>query len=235
MENKKYLSLERLKQYDTLIKTEIAGEDEATLSSAKSYTNEQIDALTVSQTTKKLSASATGAEVAADGTAKAITALGTPTTATAITDLNTTTINNPTVTEVTIPNVTGNESVTATKISSYGTLPSWSASVADGVLSFDFSAGSKPAGSDVSATNVTLGEALSASSVSTSNVTVATGSKATAAAITGFGEHTTADALTGVKMSAQPTITLSDSGATGVDFVSSVAIGSTSASLTKGE
>jgi len=170
-------------------------------------------------TKTKIGATASGAAVGANGTAKAITALGTPTTAAAITALNTTTVKNPTVTPVSIPNVTGNSAVTATKMSSYGTLPSWSASVSDGVLSFSFGAGTLPTGSDVSASKVTLGTALSASSVSTSDVTVATGSKSTANAITGFGTHTTANALTGVKMTAQPTITLSADATTGVDVV----------------
>lgn len=155
-----------------------------------------------------LSATASGASVAANGTAKPITALGTATTAAAITELNTATIKNPTVTAVSIPNVTGNSDVTATKISSYGTAASWSASVSNGVLSFSWTPNTIAAGSDVTASKTTLGTALSASSVSTSNVTVATGSKNTANAITGFGTHTTATCLTGVKMSAQPTITI---------------------------
>lgn len=175
-----------------------------------------------SPTTTQLSATATGVAVGGNGTAAAITALGTPTTAAAITALNTTTIKNPTVTAVSIPNVTGNSSVTATKISSYGTLPSWSASVTDGVLSFSFGAGSLPTGSDVSATKTTLGTALSASSVTTSNVTVATGSKSTADAITGFGTHTTKSVLTGVKVTAQPTVTLSASDDGDVEVVTGV-------------
>lgn len=192
---------------------------------------------TVSRTQKYLTASVAGTAVGANGTATPITALGTPTTAAAITDLNTTTVKNPTVTAVSIPNVTGNSSVTATKISSYGSAASWGASVADGVLSFSWTPNTVASGSDVSASKVTLGTALSASSVTTSDVTVATGSKSTANAITGFGAHTTATVLTGVKVTTQPTVTLTeaDSTSTGaVPVVSAVTIGSTSASLTNG-
>lgn len=60
----------------------------------------------------------------------------------------------------------------------------------NGVLSFSFTANTPTA-------------------VSTSNVTVATGSKSTAAAITALGTPTTSTVLTGVKVTAQPTITIS--------------------------
>lgn len=162
-----------------------------------------------------LSATAAGVAIGANGTAKPITALGTATTAAAITALNTTTIKNPTVTAVSIPNVTGNTNVTATKISNYGTQASWSASVTNGVLSFSWTPNTVAAGSDVTATKTTLGDALNASSVTTSNVTVATGSKSTANAITGFGAHSTATCLTGVKVTAQPTVTIVSNAASG--------------------
>ena len=161
----------------------------------------------------------TDVAVGANGTAKAITALGTPTTAKAITDLNTTTIKNPTVTPVSIPNVTGNTTVTIPNVTSVGsrtngTAASWGASVSNGVLSFSWTANTPTTvtmptlGTALTATNTTLGTALSASSVSTSDVTVATSSKTTADAITGFGTHTTANALTGVKVTTQPVVTL---------------------------
>lgn len=70
-----------------------------------------------------------------------------------------------------------------------GSAASWGASVTNGVLSFSWTANVPTA-------------------VSTSNKTVVTGSNDTADAITGFGTHTTANALTGVKVTAQPTITV---------------------------
>lgn len=255
---------------------------------------------TITPTTATITATASGAAVASNGTAKAITGFGAHTTDTALgtgatfavtggdastSKMTTTTIKNPTVTAVSIPNVTGNTSVSASKVKSSGSktngsAASWSATVSDGVLSFAWTANTPtavtlPTFDTVTATNTTLGTALSASSVTTSNVTVATGSLSSTGtgaavvtgvsdisvavdsadsvtAITALGTPTTATALTGVKMSAQPTITLtnntvvtdvtasaptvtlSDSGTTGIDFVSGVSIGSTSASLTNG-
>ena len=167
--------------------------------------------------TTKLAATATGVAVGASGTANAITGFGNHTTAAAITELNTTTIKNPTVTTVSVPNVTGNDSVTASKVdTTAGTAASWTASVSNGVLSFDWVANTPTTvtATDVSASKVTLGDALNASSVSTIDVTVATGSKNTAAAITALGTPTTAAALTGVEVTAQPTVTIA-AGATG--------------------
>lgn len=131
-----------------------------------------------------------------------------------------------------------------------GTAASWTANVVDGVLSFDWTANTPtvvtlPTFTDVTATNTALGTAIDASVVTASDVTVATGAlSGTGAgsavatdvgaitvavdnadpvvAITALGEATTANALTGVKMSAQPTITIS-AGTTGdVDVVTGV-------------
>lgn len=259
---------------------------------------------TVTPSTTTITASASGTAVAANGTANAITGFGAHTTDSALgtgatfavtggdastSKMVTTTIKNPTVTAVSIPNVTGNTSVTASKVKTAGSngtkgsAASWSASVADGVLSFSFTANTPttpstiPTFDSVTASNTTLGTALSASSVSTSNVTVATGSLSstgtgsavvtevsditvavdnadTVTAITALGTPTTAKALTGVKVQTQPTITIANgenvmtgvtvaapsvtikSGTTGdVAYVSSVSVGSTSASLTSGK
>lgn len=51
MENKKYLSLTGLTEYDTLIKSEVAEQNESMLSSAKSYTDEKISDLTSGNST----------------------------------------------------------------------------------------------------------------------------------------------------------------------------------------
>lgn len=45
MSTKKYLSYEGLAEYDALIKAEVSGGDESTLSSSKAYTDEQIAAI----------------------------------------------------------------------------------------------------------------------------------------------------------------------------------------------
>lgn len=276
-----------------------------TVSRTQKYLGATASAPTVETTTATITASASGTAVDANGTAKAITGFGAHTTKDALgadatfkvtggtattSKLVTTTVKNPTATDVNIPNVTGNTSVTASKVSSAGsktngTAASWSATVSsDGVLSFSWTTNTPtsvtlPTFTSVTATNTTLGTALSASKVTTSNVTVATGSVAstgtgstvatgvgaisvavddadTATAITALGTPTTVNALTGVKVTTQPTITVAngssvvtgvtakaptitlseaDATATGlVPVVSQVTIGSTSASLTNG-
>ena len=204
-------------------------------------------------------------------TGSAVTGLGTPTTAAAITSLNTTTVKNPSVTAVSIPNVTGNTSVTASKVTTTaGTKASWGASVSNGVLTFSWTANTPTSvsASDVTATNTTLGTALAASKVTTSDVTVATGSAkstanaitaitpttsnfvtsvsttpvdvidtvtpATSAAVTGLGTPTTKTVLTGVKVSAQPALSLGNSGTGAFDVVTDVSKGSLAASTSAG-
>lgn len=184
-------------------------------------------------TSTKLSATASSVDIGASGTADAITGFGDHVTADVITSLNTTTIKNPTVSDVSIPNVTGNEDVTASKVTSTaGSAASWSASVVNGVLSFDWTANTPTAvdATDVSVSKVTLGTALNVSKVDTSDVTVATGSQATAKAITALGTPTTAAALTGVEVTHQPSITLSTGTVGSVDIVTNVTPVSVSAS-----
>ena len=191
--------------------------------------------------TTKLTATASGVAIGASGTANAITGFEDHVTADVITDLNTTTIKNPTVTAVSIPNVTGNDSVTASKVSTTaGQAASWVASVTNGVLSFDWvpNTPTEVTATDVAASKVTLGDALNASSVSTADVTVATGSKSIATAITALGTPTTATAITGVEVISQPTVTIAagDIGdvtvATGVSNISVSASGDNIEALT---
>ena len=161
----------------------------------------------------------------------------------------TTTASKVSVSAVSIPNVTENTTVTASKVKSGGgstaatVLNSWSATVTNGVLEFSTGTTSVigsvtlPTFDTVTATNTTLGTALAASKVTTSDVTVATGSLSstgtgsavvtgitsaatsvnesdTVTAITALGAPKTATVLTGVKVTAQPTVKLS-SGTTG--------------------
>ena len=211
---------------------------------------------TVTPTTTNIKATASGTAVGANGTANAITGFGAHATDTALganatfsvsggtattSKLVTTTVKNPTVTAVSIPNVTN--------AGAKGTAASWNATVTNGVLEFSWTA-------NTPTTPPTLGTALSASSVTTSNVTVATGSVASTGtgsavatgvsaisvavddadeveAITALGTPTTAVALTGVKVTTQPTIALA-TGATSGTGVISVATGITSATTTAG-
>lgn len=65
MATKKYLSLDRLSEYDGLIKTEITSGDSATLSSAKTYTNTEIAKITNGTTVVPEANHATSANTAA--------------------------------------------------------------------------------------------------------------------------------------------------------------------------
>lgn len=185
-----------------------------------------------SVTSKYISANVdTSVAVGANGTAKAITGFGTHSTAAAITGLSTTSINNPTVEDVTIPTYSVADK-TASKVTvTAGTAPSWSASVdANGMLSFSFSAGTTPStvsATDVATSKVSAGTAKTASKVTTSAVTVATGSKSTANAITALGTPTTANALTGVKVTTQPTVKIIESDTSGDVSVASGIAGMT--------
>ena len=189
--------------------------------------------------TTKLSATASGTAVGANGTATAITgfeehttdtALGTGATFTttvtpATSKMATTTASKVTVSAVSIPNVTENTTVTASKVKSGGgskaatVLNSWSATVTNGVLEFSTGTASVigsvtlPTFDTVTATNTTLGTALAASKVTTSDVTVATGSLSTSGTgstvVTGITSAATSvnesDAVTAITALGTPT------------------------------
>lgn len=219
--------------------------------------------------TTNVKATATGTAVSADGTASVITGFGAHTTSNALgTDATfkvnggaastskmvTTTINNPSVSSISIPNVTGNSVITASKVATAGsrtngTAASWTASVSeDGVLSFNWTANTPttvtlPTFNDVTATNTTLGTALTASRVTTTSTTVATGDLASTgtgasvttgisaisvavndaapvAAITELGAANKSTVLTGVKVTAQPTVSLATDATAGTGVIS---------------
>ena len=173
--------------------------------------------ISVTPTSTYIKAVASGAAVAGNGTASAITGFGTHSTITVPTGIQsstsklvTTTVPNVTAnTAVTIPNVTGNTSVN---------FNDYTFTVTGETLSI--------AATAKTASNTTLGTALSASRVTLgTEKTVATGSLSSTGggstvvtevsveeegtALAALGTPTTATVLTGVRMSAQPTITLS--------------------------
>jgi hypothetical protein len=177
----------------------------------------------------------------------AITGIGAPTTSAAVKELNTTTIKNPSVSNVSIPQYT-HADVTASKVTSEaGTAAAWSAQVNGGVLSFSWTANTPTTvtAENVTASKATAAAALSASAVALEDVTVATGIKITVDAITAMGEvstgsfatgvsteagnaltgieFSTTDTLTGVKVTTQPVVTLDNdtfvSGVTSSDAV----------------
>ena len=233
---------------------------------------------TVTPTTTNIKATASGATVGANGTTPVITGLSEPTKDSALgadttfavsggaattSKMVTTTVKNPSVTAVSIPNVTGNTKVTIPNVTSVGSrtagkAASWGAEVTDGLLTFTWTTNTPTVvtmptlGNPLTATNTTLGTAISASQVSTTNVTVATGALASNGtgsavatgvsaitvtandddlvdAVTGITPSGTATALTGVKVTKQPTVALA-TGATAGTGVISVATGISSAS-----
>lgn len=151
-------------------------------------------------TTTKIKATASGVAVSGSGTASAITGFGTHTKDTALgTDatfavtggtattnkMETKTASKVSITNKSIPNVTGNTSVNVSYAKTKGSVSngkaaSWTASVTDGVLSFTWAPDvpttvTLPTFTDGTATNTTLGTAISASAVTATDVTVATG------------------------------------------------------------
>lgn len=189
---------------------------------------------TVTPTTTNIKATASGTTIGANGTATAITSLssnadsvlGADTTFTvsggtaSTSKMVTKKINNPTVSDISIPNVTGNTKVTIPNVTSVGSrtagkAASWGAEVTDGLLTFTWSTNiptvvTMPTlGTAITATNTTLGTAIAASKVTTSEETVATGALAStgtgAAVATGVsaitvsaGEDDLVNAVTGV-------------------------------------
>ena len=207
--------------------------------------------ITVTPTTTYLGASASGTTVGADGTAAAITGFAEHTTDTFVKSVSaetnkklvTTTVPNVSgTTSVAVPSITGNSQVTANK-------STWSFTMGSGDAAETLIIGGGN-GSDVTATNTTLGTNLEATKVTLGTaITVATGGTASngsgdsivtgvtigssASAITALGTPTTSNVLTGVKVTAQPTITLASNGATATCRVQ-VATGITSATATNG-
>lgn len=168
---------------------------------------------TVTPTTTNIKATASGAAVGADGTDTFVKSYPGATSKLATT---------------TVPNVTGNTDVTIPNVTAVGSASTWSFSMGTGDDAETLII------SGANSTTPTLGTALSASKVTLGTAkTVATGSLSASGSggtvLTGLGTATTASALTGVKVTAQPTVALS-TGATAGTGVISVATGITSAS-----
>lgn len=192
---------------------------------------------TVTPTTTNIKATASGAAVGANGTAAAITGFGAHTTENFVKSVTADTTKKLVTT--TVPNVTGNADVSIPNVTSAGSASTWA---------FNMGSGDNSETLVISGTNSvapTLGAALSASKVTLGTAkTVATGAATTAgtgaaivtdvtigdsaAAITALGTPTTSNCLTGVKVTAQPTVALA-TGATAGTGVISVATGITSA------
>ena len=178
----------------------------------------------VTPATTNIKATASGTAVGADGTDTFVKSYPGATS-----KLATTTVPNVTGnTDVSVPNITANTSVTANK-------STWTFTMGTGDDAETLIIGGGN-GSDVTATNTTLGTANTASKVTLGTAkTVATGSLSASGSggtvMTGLGTATTAFALTGVKVTSQPTVALA-TGATAGTGVISVATGISSASTT---
>ena len=181
--------------------------------------------ITVTPTTTYIKASASGTAVGANGTANAITGFGAHTTDTFVKSVSAET--NKKLDTTTVPNVTGNTQVTANK-------STWTFTMGSGDAAETLIIGGGN-GSDVTATNTTLGTAKTVATGTTSTTgsgdAIVTGVTIgdSAAAITALGTPTTAAALTGVKVTTQPTITLATDSTSATGRVS-VATGISSAS-----
>ncbi|MCR4964863.1 MAG: hypothetical protein K6A41_04325 [Bacteroidales bacterium] len=193
--------------------------------------------LSVTPSTTNIKATASGTAVGADGTASAITGFGDHTTDTFMKGVSVDTSKKLVTTSV--PNVTGNTSVSIPNVTSVGTADTWGFAMGSGsaaeTLIISGTNGTVPTlGTALSATEVTLGTPITAATGS-----ITTNGKGDAVvtdvtidgkgnAITALGTPTTSSCLTGVKVTSQPTVSLS-TGATAGTGVISVATGISSA------
>ena len=185
--------------------------------------------ITVTPSTTYLGATASGTAVGASSTATGITAYSSPTTDTFVKSVSAET--NKKLVTTSIPNVTGNTTVTANK-------STWTFTMGSGDASETLIIGGGN-GSDVTATNTTLGTAITAATGATdangTGDSIVTGVTigSSASAITGLGTPTTQTFITGVSVTAQPTIALGTNSSTATGRVQ-VATGISSATATNG-
>ena len=194
-------------------------------------------ATTVTPTTTRIKATASGTAVGADGTAAAITGFGAHSTDTFVKSVSAET--NKKLVTTTVPNVTGNADVSIPNVTSVGSASNWGFAMGTGAdaetLIISGGNGTAPTlGTALSASKVTLGTAKTvatgAATTAGTGAAVVTGVTIgdSAAAITALGTPTTSNCLTGVKVTAQPTVALA-TGAASATGVVQVATGITSA------
>ena len=192
---------------------------------------------TVTPSTTNIKATASGTTVGANGTAAAITGFGAHTTDTFVKSVTAET--NKKLVTTTVPNVTGNTNVSIPNVTSVGSASTWGFAMGTGdsaeTLIISGANGTAPTlGTALSASKVTLGTAKTvatgAATTSGTGAAVVTGVTIgdSAAAITALGTPTTSNCLTGVKVTAQPTVALA-TGAASATGVVQVATGITSA------
>jgi len=203
---------------------ELTGHTDTVLGTSSTFSVTE-PTISVTPSTTYLGATASGTAVGADGTASAVTGYASPTTDTFVKSVSAET--NKKLVTTTIPNVTGNTSVTANK-------STWTFTMGSGDASETLIIGGGN-GSDVTATNTTLGTAITAATGATdangTGDSIVTGVTigSSASAITGLGTPSTATVLTGVKVTSQPTVALASNNSTATGRVQ-VATGISSAS-----
>ena len=200
---------------DVVTSVSLSKQTDVVLGEATTFTG--VDpTITVTPSTTYLGATASGTAVGADGTAAAITGFGTHTKDTFVKSVTAET--NKNLVTTTVPNVTN-----------AGTASTWNFAMGSGANAETLII------SGANSTAPTLGTAKTvatgATSTSGTGDAVVTGVTVgdSAQAITALGTPTTANALTGVKITAQPTVSLGSNSSSGTGRVQ-VATGISSAS-----
>lgn len=176
--------------------------------------------ISVTPSTTYLGATATGAAVGADGTATVITDFASPATDTFVKSVSAETGKNLVTT--TVPNIT-----------SVGSAASWTFTMGSGTASETLIIGGGNGTAPTLGTAITVATGSTASTGSGAAVVTGVTVGDSASAITGFGTPNTATVLTGVKVTAQPTISLATNAATATGRVQ-VTTGISSATATGG-
>lgn len=176
--------------------------------------------ISVTPSTTYLGATATGAAVGADGTATVITDFASPATDTFVKSVSAETGKNLVTT--TVPNVTN-----------VGSAASWTFTMGSGTASETLIIGGGNGTAPTLGTAITVATGSTASTGSGAAVVTGVTVGDSASAITGFGTPSTTTVLTGVKMTAQPTISLAANAATATGRVQ-VTTGISSATATNG-
>ncbi len=190
----------------------------------------------VAKTTKYLSASASGTAVGANGTASVISSIPTFTTDEFMQDV---TAVSQKLVQTTVPNVTGNTSVSIPNVTNAGSASTWSFTMGTGsnaetLIISGANSVAPTLGTNLSASKVTLGTAKTVATGTVTDDVTATGAPVItsiqrgtmANAVTGWdGSPSSETVLKGVKVTSQPTITLTanTSSATGrITYVESL-------------
>ena len=197
----------------------LSGHTDEVLGSGTTFSVTQ-PTISVTPSTTNIKATASGTAVGADGTAAAITGFGTHTTDTFVKSVSAETGKN--LVQTTVPNVT-----------SAGSASTWSFTMGSGNDAETLIIGGANSTAPTLGTAITVATGTTDASGTGDAVVTGVTVGQSAAAITALGTPTTSNCLTGVKVTAQPTVALA-TGATAGTGVISVATGISSASASGG-